>query len=440
MVYHNDINELSLTKKTGNKELSDFKFFSHQLLSALRGYGNIINLKPQIIYLVPTKSCNLNCVYCYAHPIKPDLSSFENFNFSLADELLKKYPSIKGIDLVGGEVALSPKWVSEVVSRYNGYTIHIQTNATLLHKLPLETIMKIDAFGIGFEPRELGMRKSWDGKAQYDLAINNIRMLLKLNKEVNLTIPYSVNKNFKIIEFVDNLKKDLQSAAFTIRWTAINAENIKFDAQNVFDELVNLIKTDIEKYRANYCKYMFNRHIQFIEGISRTQTLEHYFSCGSTLGNISVGYDGNIYTCNQHAVNMNDEHKISDGNDYNKAKHKSLLLKYISKTSQAECKKCSECRLKFICFESCRLFYANDIDECCEIQNQLLAIQMLQYHCDNSFFERWDKKITKYNQKQMSQLKVNPNYRDDEISNLIIKGQVPIEEFEKLNLERFGGE
>ena len=97
-----------------------------------------LRARPRALGLVLSNRCNLRCIHCYQ--VKNDDSLFApaEIGRELRRELAGFYPYLSMLDLLGGEVFLSPGFeelVEDVAAMVSRPILNISTNGTLLRGL-----------------------------------------------------------------------------------------------------------------------------------------------------------------------------------------------------------------------------------------------------------------------------------------------------------------
>ncbi|MDR1952357.1 MAG: 4Fe-4S cluster-binding domain-containing protein [Elusimicrobiota bacterium] len=428
MIPYNNINEF---QRNNDDELSKFKWFNHKLLNAVILYKALDN-KPTRLTIAFTKACNLNCKYCYAEPTDVPQDTSNNFDLDALDKYLKDTPTITDILFIGGEVLLNPKLIEKIMKKYPHYKYIIQSNGILSDRLDEECARKAQ-WSIGFEPQEFGQRVNRDGVHQYNLALPKIKNLLKIRKgcPIGFVIPFGHKYDFSIIDFVDKLKKDLETDRFAIRWSCLYSDDVKLDFSFQTKELIKLIKNNPTKYFDNRYKYIgwdYADRIKKLIGLSAYNN-EILFNCGATNSHIAFGPDNKIYMCSNKAEIADTSNCLGFYNEYDKNKHINMMIDFIKR--QNNYSNCDICKKKFLCNGVC-LMFSNYKKNCTaeglfEIEKVLFGVLNGQ-----TFYKHWNKVMKNINNKQREKMKLVGDYEKDELSNALINGSLTKNEFEKI--------
>lgn len=170
---------------------------------------------PPVIVWNLTKSCNLNCIFCY-YNAKRNFSGNGDINFNLAKRIVQqlKQAKIKHILLSGGEPLIYPK-ILNLLERLASFSIYIgiSTNGTLINK-NLAYVLKragLDYIGISLD----GLEKTHNELRNSFQAFNQVLTGLRYAKAaglktgIRLTLnTYNFMQLKDFFSFVEDLKVD----------------------------------------------------------------------------------------------------------------------------------------------------------------------------------------------------------------------------------------
>lgn len=92
-------------------------------------------MKPITLSLNPTYKCNFRCDFCYLTP--DQLADTKRISYEKLDELMSQIPSIKYLDLYGGEIGVIRPDVyyeyKKIIRKYYDGEINIITNLSMIH-------------------------------------------------------------------------------------------------------------------------------------------------------------------------------------------------------------------------------------------------------------------------------------------------------------------
>lgn len=125
-----------------------------------------------IFFVFATASCNLSCTYCGSTPEElcmPDKPSYET---SKVLNFVRNDPS-PTIVFYGGEPIMNLPFVMKVMDSLPQAKFVLQTNATLLYKLPTDYLVRFSAILVSIDGRRETV-ESYRGPGVYDKVIRNI--------------------------------------------------------------------------------------------------------------------------------------------------------------------------------------------------------------------------------------------------------------------------
>jgi MoaA/NifB/PqqE/SkfB family radical SAM enzyme len=104
-----------------------------------------LRARPRILALVLSNRCNLRCIHCYQAKNGDSLLAPAEIGRELRRELAGFYPYLSTLDLLGGEVFLSPGFselVDDVAAMVDRPILRLTTNGTLIDDVWAERIVR----------------------------------------------------------------------------------------------------------------------------------------------------------------------------------------------------------------------------------------------------------------------------------------------------------
>ena len=129
------------------------------------------------LQLLTTLKCNLKCSYC-SLGVGNVLRSQKHASYSAAELARFIDTQLPGKDvyftLYGGEPALNPKFMAELMARFPGRRFNMQSNGTLLERVPDEVLRRLSNLMISVDGGEK-VTDAFRGKGVFRKAIDNAR-------------------------------------------------------------------------------------------------------------------------------------------------------------------------------------------------------------------------------------------------------------------------
>ncbi|MCL2610800.1 MAG: radical SAM protein [Defluviitaleaceae bacterium] len=409
---------------------TDFYLWRLKARDALAAYNSALALNPKEVIAVTTNKCNLKCNYCYAHSGETSLGKKENFNYSSFIKLVKKYPSIEKIRLIGGEVLLDIPLIENIIKDFPEKKVEIQSNGILIKNLPKEIIAnpKIK-FTIGIEPEGAGNRVDSSNNSNWSLALPSLNILSELKKFVHFIIPLGNSDSFSIFNFVDMLNTQFRFT-YKINWLPIlNYKKHEMNYSNhVIENTYNMI-TSPDKYKKNHRKYLYGWHNASIEVAAMNNSVIFApYHCAGFNSTITMGWDGNLYNCHKAASNCLSEQIIGQ-NDVDMYKRFNVLRKSLKERNHT---RHDNCWKKYTCYTNRQCPAEACFNDCAHDSFMTGLIAQIPYAID-------DKKINKLIKNQEKEIsgvlkyynKVKDDYKKLEIENAMINGELSLNDFVK---------
>jgi len=154
------------------------------------------------IYL--TGHCNYKCEYCYG---ESDLSPHMTYDTLIKCLEFAQYVDANTVELCGGEPLLSPLFETAVLEcKKRGFHIIVRTNGILLDQYIDLIAQNCEWVGVSLDGLERvnaemrPSRKKLSKEEQFEIPINNIRKLKKLNPDIKILLAtIATAKNYKEI-------------------------------------------------------------------------------------------------------------------------------------------------------------------------------------------------------------------------------------------------
>jgi uncharacterized protein len=128
------------------------------------------------LQLLTTLKCNLRCSYC-SLGVGEVLGSQRSAAYSTEqlEAFVKRHLSDKEvyITLYGGEPTLNTKFALDLMDRFPTYRFNLQTNGTLLHRVPARMLARLSNINVSIDGGE-GITDTFRGKGVYKKVIENV--------------------------------------------------------------------------------------------------------------------------------------------------------------------------------------------------------------------------------------------------------------------------
>ncbi len=308
------------------------------------------------IMLCVTDACNLACKYCFVeqHPNYMSLQTAKDAVDWVWNNYLKKKklkPNIKdykcSINFFGGEPMLLFDQVIRPLIEYvkeKKYNIQwgMTTNGTLLneekikylHDNKIGLLLSID----GFKFTQDYNRPSQNGESSFDKVFQNIPYLLK----------YYPNLTFRSTIYEDTVEHCFENYLFaekmgfksyfcvpdvlTKEWSQEKLEILEEQIHKIFEYRFLQYSNNIKPMFFSREKDDFKNIKNFIINKEKKQ-IDPIIRCGLGTGLGAIGYDGNIYGCQEYTCQGN-KNIFCIGNIYqngiDETKHSNLLTMYYN--------------------------------------------------------------------------------------------------------------
>lgn len=335
-----------------------------------------------------TDACNLACKYCFVAQ-KPHYMTLEtakvavdylvnNLRIKKEKGYIPKYAKTS-ITFFGGEPTLL--WDEIIVPLVNysekkypreiEYTI--TTNGALLSKERIDFLFDHEIIPLlsidGAKETQDYNRPCHSGESSFDLIIPNIPYLLE-------KFPYTtfrstiyaptVGHTFENYLFASYLgfKNIFMMPNCRNKWTSEQKEELKNQINYIYDFMEESFEQGIIPISFSPINTSFERILKhdlkvYMKELVETKVKRSVYRCGLGTGSGSIGYNGNIYGC-QEQDSQEKNSKFYIGNIFKKGIEEKLhapLLKEYSQEIEAKCeneKYCESCPIRNICIaEAC---------------------------------------------------------------------------------------
>lgn len=250
-------------------------------------------------HIVLTRRCNLNCVYCHGGEQTEDTE----IQYSLDDlaDFLEKERTHTTLMFYGGEPTLRIGTMIELMNRYPDARFMLQTNALLLHKIPVEYVKRIHSILVSIDGRK-PVTDGYRSKGVYEKVLENVRWLRNINYPGDVVARMAVSQQSDIYKDVNHLL-ELENPHFDhVHWQL----NVVWDAEGNWQ---NFDKWVAESYNPGITRlveewFQTMQHGQ-VKGIVPFMPIMYTLltgepsrlRCGSGLDTFAIHVDGRIGIC-----------------------------------------------------------------------------------------------------------------------------------------------
>ncbi|MFW9830971.1 MAG: TIGR04084 family radical SAM/SPASM domain-containing protein [Candidatus Thorarchaeota archaeon] len=250
-------------------------------------------------HLILTRQCNLNCQYCHGGE---EFGSETELQYAV-DELetfLKKDPNPQ-LMFYGGEPTLRISLLMEIMNRFPDARFMLQTNALLLHQIPVRFIRQIHSILVSID----GIRQVTDeyrSPGVYDRVLKNVKWLYQEGFSGDVVARMAVSEQSDIYRDVRHLL-DLQDPHFQhVHWQL----NVIWDAEGNWTNFDNWVLNSYNPGIARLIKEWVDRMKEgVVEGIVPFLPVMHDLltgqssplRCGAGHDTFAIHADGSIGIC-----------------------------------------------------------------------------------------------------------------------------------------------
>lgn len=356
---------------------------------------------PQIqsLFLVITRKCNLNCVYCFYNNIRSQSLFDETISMDegVAKKAIDTFSELmknnkvttdywQSVTFYGGEplfnlpiINLAIDYIRELQKKGGlgkKVGLVVNTNGTLINeefiKLALNENIEVQISIDGFKKTHDSCRITKDGKGSFDKVIYNIKKMAKLGVNVVPMITITENNINELPKFVEWLCVNIKIKRYGMNILMATTGNCKLDYPSRAAKAMWLANTMSLQYGVS--------DIVFVSQIERFSGPDIcYAECGATGRKIAVFPKGEVHTC--QAL---EKAKISFMGDLSTIKEDNEVLQVWRSRSKFKNINCLKCPILGSCNNGCAAgafhfhgdIMANDPNHCQWIKS-LFNIWML---------------------------------------------------------------
>lgn len=401
---------LTLLKTQSISEEFAMKLLSHGLIQAeniehcnASECNALENFRPSVFVIDITKSCNLNCIYCFR-----DLSNRKTIGWEKLKDICEyidrsatdlNLQSIS-IQLWGGEPLCALDRIRFVSDFFAGKSyavkLDIETNATLVTpQIAKELYNRRITVGVsvdGYPQIQNYQRPLLNGNLSSDAVRNGVKNLLSVygNRVGGICVVTKYNYRFvaELLDYYVN-ELDLHSVKFNLVRDNPNAldQSIGLTIEETKEFCENLIKT-LKIYRILGVEFsegnILTKYQNLIEGHTGNCCISQ--GCTGGIRILSFDMNGDIFPCE-----MTDYPNVKIGNIYTGDDLVSLIKKAHNKNSYYRTRKkeeCDTCPWWFFCKGGCssRVHYIDQIERVDEtecILNKTIYPELIEHILNN---------------------------------------------------------
>lgn len=334
---------------------------AHELL--LKNFEKRLGLI-NLVYLIPSNSCNLNCRYCFINNNKDNDDDNHNMRKSTVDIFLEKYSAYlrkynineSTIMFYGGEPLINWEIVKYTVLKSKDiypFKFAIVTNGTLLDEEKLLFIKENNiSIGISIDgPKYITDKNRMfinDGSSVYDNIIKKIELLKKMS--INFDLSVTISEEF--LENQDEILEWIANAGIkNVNYNLLHFEENNYDIENYYKRATEFL---IKSHSKLFNKNIFDDRLQ--RKIDTFVNRNFYFSdCASLTENqITIKPNGTVNTC-QGCLKTSKGNIGNILNDSFEDIISNTTRKKWRKFATLEREECLKCDSIFICGGGCYL-------------------------------------------------------------------------------------
>ena len=253
--------------------------------------GNRVELQ-----LLTTLTCNLKCTYC-SLGVGDVVGSQGKVSYSLEqlDAFIKKHLVQYEIYVTfyGGEPTLNMDFMARVMARYPTFRFQLQTNGTLLNKLPDHVVANLSNILISIDGGE-AITDGFRGRGIYRRIIKNIRAI-RSRLDGTLTARVTWSSEDTTFEELDSLTKEFDYVYFQF----VAGEGTY--SQEAVEKKKEVITRLVERFFAGSTLYPVVPIMGIVRNMvipSRATELYHDFTqCRVSTHILNIMPDGKIFPC-----------------------------------------------------------------------------------------------------------------------------------------------
>ena len=373
--YYPDIHVLSFDDNNEEyiKASEDFGKTLYRLFLGIRKL-RILNQSDgfkRMLYIEPSRNCNLACTYCYAHA-GPQFT--KRLELNRIKNLVGRY-NFSGVTFLGGEPLVDKAYLRSVVEMKDWDYFFFSTNGTLATESDLSYVKSRNInFQISLEPKEWSYRVNVGGKKQYDMLKPKLHIFAKYANNLSIRVVLKDGAPYvPLRDFIDGIAEDIGSYNFTIGYWPAEGDTKLSD---IFDRWVEESYAIMKSDDARKYKHKLLGHMDNIFG----SDIFRFYFCNAGRESVAVGPDGQLHECHRNAIKEANSDGVSSDDDpiaVDEAKLTALLFSWLDKMNNDIC---SSCAARYICGGLCYLDEINNA-ECSYITKLLpLALTEMNYY------------------------------------------------------------
>ena len=205
--------------------------------------------RPRTLGLVLSNHCNLACIHCYQAKNGDSLLAPVEIGREIRRELAGFYPYLSTLDLLGGEVFLSPGFtdlVDDVAAAVNRPILRLTTNGTLVDDAWAERIVRVpfQSVTVSIDGATPAVYRRLRRGGELETALAGIRRIRHWKQMLGSEFPYLdsffviMRSNFREIPAYLELMRSEGIAAVALETMLVNGENTARTPSLVEDEVI----------------------------------------------------------------------------------------------------------------------------------------------------------------------------------------------------------